>query len=162
MNEVPHLLGSKFIVCCQTEYKNMSSTKYLRLRSVLDFAHVNASQNSRTYKLQKEEFKIWRTWPIEKGLWLIELRFYKFLNQAQQLAKHLGFEFNIARYKKKTLIHVFQALRVTLVRFVRFCNLLNLQAPIEDQIHIASTDGVKLLASLQLSSVLKIKAWTGG
>ena len=58
MNEVPHLLGSKFIVCCQTEYKNMSSVKYLRLRIVLDFAHVNASQNSRKYKLQKEEFKI--------------------------------------------------------------------------------------------------------
>ena len=58
MNEVPHLLGSKFILCCQTEYKNMSSIKYLRLRTVLDFARVNASQNSRTYKLQKEEFKI--------------------------------------------------------------------------------------------------------
>ena len=58
MNEVPHLLGSKFIVCWQTEYKNMSSIKYLFLRSVLDFTQVNTSQNSRTYKLQKKEFKI--------------------------------------------------------------------------------------------------------
>ena len=38
VNEVPYLLGSKFIVCWQTEYKNMSSIKYLCIRSVLDFA----------------------------------------------------------------------------------------------------------------------------
>ena len=35
----------------------MSSIKYLRLRTVLDFAHVNASQNSRTYKLQKKRIQ---------------------------------------------------------------------------------------------------------
>ena len=44
----------------------------------------------------------------------------------------------------KTLIHVFQILRVTPIRFVRFCNLQTLQVPTEDQIHIASTSGVKL------------------
>ena len=45
---------------------------------------------------------------------------------------------------------------------MRFCNLLTQQAPVGDQIYIASIDGVKLLPSLQLSSILKIKVWTGG
>ena len=44
------------------------------------------------------------------------------------------------------------------MRSVRFCNLLTLQVPTGDQIHLASNGGVKLLPNLQLSSVLKIKA----
>ena len=50
-------LGTNFIVCWQTEYKNMSSIRYLCLRSVLDFAQGDINHDSRTKKLQKEEFK---------------------------------------------------------------------------------------------------------
>ena len=55
----------------------MSSIRYLCLRSVLDIAQVDTSQDSRTYKLQKGEFKIWRAQPIERDLQPIELRFYR-------------------------------------------------------------------------------------
>ena len=34
----------------------MSSTRYLRLRIGLDIAQVDSIQDSRTFKLQKEEF----------------------------------------------------------------------------------------------------------
>ena len=67
------------------------------------------------------------------------------------------FESSTDRYKRKNLIHVFQVLRVTYVRCVKFRNLLILQTSTGNQIHIASTGGVKLLPSLQLSSVLKIE-----
>ena len=36
----------------------MSSIRYLCFRSVLDIAQVDTSQDLRTYKLQKGEFKI--------------------------------------------------------------------------------------------------------
>ena len=51
-------LETNFIVYWQTEYKNISSIRYLCLRSVLDFVQSDISHNSRTYKLQKEEFRI--------------------------------------------------------------------------------------------------------
>ena len=62
--------------------------------------------------------------------------------------KRLGFESNTTRHKTKTLIHIFPIMRVNPVRFVRFYNLLTLQAPTRDQIHIVSTGGVKFLPSL--------------
>ena len=76
--------------------------------------------------------------------------------------KCLGFVSNTARCKRQTLIHVFQVLRVTTVRSMRFCIFYLYQALIGDQIHIASTGGVKLQPSLQLSSVWKVKARTSG
>ena len=75
--------------------------------------------------------------------------------------KCLGFVSNTIRCIRQTLIHVFQVLRVTTVRSMRFCIFYLYQAPIGDQIRIASTGGVKLQPSLQLSSVRKIKARTG-
>ena len=73
------------------------------------------------YKLQKEEFKISQAWSIEKKAWPIELRICRILKKAQQLAKHLGFESNTTKYKRKTQIHIFLVLKVTLVRSVKFC-----------------------------------------
>ena len=35
----------------------MSSIRYLYLRTVLDIAQVDISQDSKTYKLQKKEFR---------------------------------------------------------------------------------------------------------
>ena len=58
--------------------------------------------------------------------------------------KHLRFESNTTKYKRKTLIPVCQVLRVTLVRSVRFCTFYLYQAPTRDQIYDASTGGVKL------------------
>ena len=138
--------------------KNKSSLRSSCLRSVLDIAQINTSQDLRTYKLQKEEFKNCQAQPIKEKPRPIELRFYRILNKAQQPVKCLGFESNTTRHKREIIIHIFQVLRVTPVRFVRFCNLLTLQAPTRDQIHIASIGGIKLLPSLQQSSVLKIKA----
>ena len=63
--------------------------------------------------------------------------------------KRLGFESNTARYKSKTLIHVFQDLWVTPVRSVRFYNLLTQQASTEDKINTTSTSREKLLKSNQ-------------
>ena len=103
------------------------------------------------YTLQKEEFRICQARSIE-------LQICRILNKAQQPAKRLRFQSNTTKYKRKTLKHIFQVLRVTLVRSVRFCTFQLYQAPTGDQIHIASTGGVKLQPSLQLSSVLKIKA----
>ena len=53
----------------------MSSIRYLCLRTVLDIAQVDLSQDSRTVKLQKEEFKNCKARPIERKVRLIELRF---------------------------------------------------------------------------------------
>ena len=55
----------KFYVCWQTEYKNMSSIWYLCLRIVLDIDQVDSSQDSRTVKLQTEEFINCKARPIE-------------------------------------------------------------------------------------------------
>ena len=112
--------------------------------------------------MQKEEFRNCQAQPIKAKSRPIELQFCRILNKAQQPTKCLGIESNTTRYKRKILLHFFQVLRVTSVRSVRFCNLLTLQSPTKDQIHIASIDGIKLLLSLQQSSVLKIKAWPSG
>ena len=114
----------------------MSSIRYLCLRTVLDIAQVDLSQDSRTVKLQKEEFKNCKAGPIERKVRLIKLRFLQILNHAWKLAKRLGFESNTARYKRKTLIHVSEVLWVTPMRFVRFCNLLSQQVFTEKKIQI--------------------------
>jgi len=44
----------------------MSSIRYLRLISVLDIAQVDTSQDSRTYKLQKEKFRNCQARPIDR------------------------------------------------------------------------------------------------
>ena len=43
----------------------MSSFRFLSLRTVLDIAQDGSSQNSRTVKLQKEEFRNCKARPIE-------------------------------------------------------------------------------------------------
>ena len=62
--------------------------------------------------------------------------------------KCLGFESNTARCKRQTLIHIFQVLRVATMRSMRFCIFYLYQVPTRDQMHIASTGGVKLQPSL--------------
>ena len=78
--------------------------------------------------LHKEDLWICLARLIERELWLIETWILHILNQTQKPAKRLGFEFNTAWYQRETLIHVFQVLWVTPMRFMRFCNLLTQQA----------------------------------
>ena len=49
----------------KTEYKNMSSIRYLR--AILDISQVVLSQDSRIVKLQKEEFKNYKARPIKRN-----------------------------------------------------------------------------------------------
>ena len=88
----------------------MSSLKYLYLRTVLDIVQVDSNQDSRPVKLQKEEFKNCKAQPIERKVRPIELCFLQILNQTRKPVKHLGFESNTARYKRKTLIYISEAL----------------------------------------------------
>ena len=53
----------------------MSSLRYLSLRIVLDIAKVDLSQDSRTVKLQKEEFRNCKARPIKRQIRPIEMRF---------------------------------------------------------------------------------------
>ena len=53
----------------------MSSIRYLCLRIVLDITQVDSSQDSRTVKPQKKEFKNCKVRPIECVLQPIETRF---------------------------------------------------------------------------------------
>ena len=77
---------------------------------MLDIAQVDPSQDSRIVKLQKEEFKNCKAWPIERQIWLIETRFLQIINQAWKPMKRLGFESNTARYKKENLNSSFKSL----------------------------------------------------
>ena len=77
---------------------------------MLDISQDGLSQDSRTDKLQKEEFRNCLAWPIKRQAQLVESQFMQNLNQAQKLAKRLGFESNITRYKRKTLNHVSEVL----------------------------------------------------
>ena len=61
----------------------MSSLRFLSLRTVLDIVHFGPSRDSRRFKLQKEEFKIYNTRPIKRQVRLIENRNLQNLNQAQ-------------------------------------------------------------------------------
>ena len=99
--------------------------------------------------MQKEEFRNYQARSTDRErLSTDQTAICRILIEAQQPAKRLGFESNTARYKSKTLIYIFQVLRVSPMRSMRFYNLLTLQAPTRDQIHIASTGGVKLLPKL--------------
>ena len=88
----------------------MSSLRYLCLRTMLDIAQVDSSQDSRPVNLQKEEFRNCKAQLIERKVRPIELCFLQILNQTRKLAKRLGFESNTARYKRKTLIHISEVL----------------------------------------------------
>ena len=103
----------------------MFSIRYLCLRIVLDIAQIDSSQDSRTIKLQKEEFSICLVRPIK-------MHFLQILNKTRKLVKHLRFKSNTAKYKSETLIHVFQDLWVVLMRSKRFCTLLNQQSSTGD------------------------------
>jgi len=52
----------------------MFSLRYLSLRTMLDIAQVDPSQDLRTIRLQKEEFRNCKAWPIEKQVRLIKTR----------------------------------------------------------------------------------------
>ena len=69
---------------------------------MLDIAQDYSSQDS-TVKLQKEEFKFYEARLIKRKVRSIESRFLQILNQAQSPRKHVGFQFNTTRYKRKTL-----------------------------------------------------------
>ena len=56
----------------------MSSIRYLRLRSVLDITQIDTSQDIKTYKLQKEEFKNYQAQLIERDFRPIKLRSVEF------------------------------------------------------------------------------------
>ena len=88
----------------------MSSLRFLSLRTVLDITHVCSSQDLRTVKLQKEEFRICKAQPIERKARPIENRFLGNLNQAQSPQKRLGFQSNIAKYKKKNSKYILEVL----------------------------------------------------
>ena len=72
----------------------MFSIRYLCLRIVLDIAQIDSSQDSRTIKLQKEEFSICLVRPIK-------MHFLQILNKTRKLVKHLRFKSNTAKYKKR-------------------------------------------------------------
>ena len=114
----------------------MSSLRFLSLRIVLDITHVCSSQDLRTVKLQKEEFIICKAQPIERKARPIENRFLRNLNQAQSPQKRLGFQSNIAKYKRKTLNTFWKFLKDLCVPLVRICNLLTQQASTKKKIHI--------------------------
>ena len=61
----------------------MSSIRYLYLRTILDIAQVDISQDSITYKLQEKEFRNCQALLIERDLRLIELQICRILNKAQ-------------------------------------------------------------------------------
>jgi len=61
----------------------MSSLRFLSLRTMLDITHVGSSQDSRIVKLQKEEFRIYKTWSIERQTRPIKNWILQNLNQAQ-------------------------------------------------------------------------------
>ena len=74
----------------------MSSLRYLSLRTMLDIAQVDPSQDSRIIRLQKEEFRNCNARPIKRQVRVIETR--QILNQARKLEKCLGFESNTVWY----------------------------------------------------------------
>ena len=58
----------------------MSSLRYLSLRTMLDIAQVDPSQDSRIIRLQKVEFRNCKARPIKRQVRVIETR--QILNQA--------------------------------------------------------------------------------
>ena len=70
---------------------------------MLDIAQDCLSQDSRTVKLQKKEFRFCEAQPIIRKVRPIESRILQILNQVQSLRKRLGFHSNTTRYKRKTL-----------------------------------------------------------
>ena len=112
-----------FCVCWQTENKNMSRlgvrhcSRFFKLRfknyqaierrSKILWNSIDQSIGSTSRKSCSTNFK------LGPSPW-----------------KHLGFQSNTSKYKRKTLTTFWRLLEdfwVTLVRFVRFCNLLTLQ-----------------------------------
>ena len=67
---------------------------------MLDIAQDCTNQDSRTFKLQKREFKFYKAQPIENRKKVNSANFKSGLSPR----KHLGFQHNNARYKRKTLI----------------------------------------------------------
>ena len=114
-------------------------------------------QDSRMYKMQKREFKNWRAQLFERDLRLIKLRSVEFWIKPNNPRKRLGFEFNISKFKSKTLKHVFQVLESFSFEIWEVLCLLPFQASIGVHSHTRSTNGIKLQPKLQISSVLKIK-----
>ena len=60
----------------------------------VEIAHDGSSQDLRTVKLQKEEFKLCKARPIERNAQPIKDRFLQNLNQTQSPQKRLRFVFN--------------------------------------------------------------------
>ena len=89
-------LDSKFV------YVGKPRTKTC-LVQVLDIAQDCSSQDSRTVKLQKEDFRFCEARLIERKVRPIKSHFLQILNQVQSLQKRVTFQFNTTRCKRKNL-----------------------------------------------------------
>ena len=71
---------------------------------MLEIVHDGSSQDSRTCKLQKEEFSFCEARPIERYVRLIENRVLQILNKAQAHENVWGFSLTLQGIKRKTLV----------------------------------------------------------